>query len=58
MAQLCTQTITISLTKLLKNGAEETQLTTADFPLVLEGLVEELLGDSSVVVEVQLHSEE
>lgn len=52
MAQVYTQTVTISFSKLVKNSASEAALIPEDFTATLEAVVAEIIADPAVVVEV------
>ena len=53
MAQIQQQTVVIRLSKLVKGNAKASALAPADFESSLEAVAAELLGDDSIIVEVE-----
>lgn len=53
MAQIVSETVTITFSKLVKNNEKSEQLLSSDLLTALETVAAELCEDSTVVVEVE-----
>lgn len=53
MAAILTDTITIRLSKLVRNTAKGETIADANFKAGLEAVVAEMLGDEAIIVEIE-----
>lgn len=53
MAKILTDTITIKLSKLVRTATPGQTIVDGDFRVGLEAVVTEMLGDESVIVEIE-----
>ena len=53
MAKIVTETVLITVSKLVRDGVENEALVSDDFVAGIEAMAQEMVGDSAAVVEVQ-----
>jgi hypothetical protein len=53
MAKIVTETVLITVSKLVRDGTATDSIVSDDFVAGIEAMAQEMVGDSSAVVEVQ-----
>lgn len=53
MAKIVTETVLITVSKLVRDGTDNEALVSDDFVAGIEAMAQEMVGDTSAVVEVQ-----